>query len=142
MKKILKYLLKEFILFLIGGFAYYMTEILYRGYSHYSMFILGGLCFCIIGELNQVYYWDMAFISQMFLSSIIITVLEFITGCIVNLLLNFHVWDYSHMPYNVLGQICLPFTVIWFFFSIIPIVLDDWIRYWFFGERKPKYKIF
>ena len=142
MKKILKYLFKELILFIIGGVAYYMTEILYRGYSHYSMFILGGLCFIIIGELNEVYSWDMAFISQMFLSSIIVTTLEFIAGCIVNLWLNLHVWDYSHMPYNLLGQICLPFTVIWFFFSIIPIVLDDWIRYLFFNEQKPKYKIF
>ena len=49
------------------------------------------------------------------------------------------VWDYSNMPFNILGQICLPFTILWFFISILAIVLDDWIRYIMFDEEKPHY---
>lgn len=142
MKKILKYVLKELILFLIGGSAYYLTEILFRGYSHISMFIVGAICFILIGEINQVFPWDMALTSQMVLSSLIITSAELISGVFLNIYLNLGVWDYSEMPYNFLGQICLLFSVVWFFFSIIPILLDDYARYKLFNERKPKYKIF
>ena len=77
----------------------------------------------------------------MLLSSIAITDLEFITGIIVNLILHLNVWDYSNLPFNLLGQICLPFCIIWFFLSLIGIVLDDYLRYYFFNEEKPKYKL-
>ena len=116
MKKILKYVLKELILFLIGGSAYYLTEILFRGYSHISMFIVGAICFILIGEINQVFPWDMALTSQMMLSSLIITSAELISGVFLNIYLNLGVWDYSEMPYNFLGQICLLLSVVWFFF--------------------------
>ena len=29
------------------------------------------------------------------------------------------VWDYSGVPQNVLGQICLPFSAIWFVFGLL-----------------------
>lgn len=51
-----------------------------------------------------------------------------------------NVWDYSNMPFNLLGQICLPFTVIWFFLSAVAVVLDDWIRHILWGEDIPHYK--
>lgn len=44
------------------------------------------------------------------------------------------------MPFNLLGQICLPFTVIWFFLSAVAVVLDDWIRHLLWGEDIPHYK--
>jgi uncharacterized membrane protein len=106
------------------------------------MVILGGVCFVIIGLLNEFYTWKMALISQMFISAIIITVLEFITGSIVNLWLNLGVWDYSYMPYNFLGQICLLYTNLWFLLSLPAIVIDDYIRYFFMREEKHKYKLF
>lgn len=77
----------------------------------------------------------------MAISAILITVLEFITGVIVNLWLQLDVWDYSTLPYNVLGQICLPYTAIWFFLSLVCIFLDDWIRVELFDEKKPRYSI-
>ncbi len=39
----------------------------------------------------------------------IITAVEFAFGCIFNLWLGLNVWDYSDVPYNVLGQICPKF---------------------------------
>lgn len=50
------------------------------------------------------------------------------------------IWDYSNMPFNIIGQICLPFTVAWYILSLLAIVLDDHLRYWIFGEEKPRYK--
>ncbi|WMJ88849.1 putative ABC transporter permease [Anaerocolumna sp. MB42-C2] len=134
-------ILKALFLWLIGGIAYYMVEMLWRGYSHWSMMFLGGTCFIIIGLLNELYSWDMALISQMFISALVIAVLELITGLIVNIGLGWGVWDYSRMPYNFYGQICLLYTDLWFLLSLPAIILDDYIRYWFLGEEKPYYKI-
>ena len=128
------------LLFLIGGFIYCIIELVSRGRSHISMLIAGGLSFVLIGRLNK--RRQMSLVGQMFLGGIIITVIEFITGLIVNVWLGLGVWDYSDMPYNILGQVCLLFSNLWFLISVVVIVLDDYIRYWFMGEEKPKYKIF
>ena len=79
---------------------------------------------------------------QGLIGSGIITVLEFLTGVLVNIVLHLNVWDYSNMPLNVLGQICLPFSLLWVIIAIGAIILDDYIRYCFFDEEKPRYKLF
>lgn len=120
----------EIILFLIGGAIYYNLEILWRGYSHWTMFILGGLCFLIIGLLNEYKFsWNDSILTQAMIGSIAITTLEFIAGCILNLWLGLDIWDYSDLPFNILGQVCPQFIILWFFLSILAIFLDDWIRY-------------
>lgn len=133
---------KEFILFLIGGLIYITIEILARGFSHVSMFLVGGLCFVIIGLLNERYDWKMLFQHQCLIGAGVITLLEFFSGCIVNLWLHLHVWDYSDRPFNLLGQICLHHSLCyWTILSAVAIWLDDFIRHKFFHEEYPKYYI-
>ena len=132
---------KYFILGIIGGAIYVLLEMLWRGFSHWTMFLLGAVCFILIGLVNEVFEWDTPLILQMFCGCAIITALEFITGCIVNLWLGWDVWDYSQYKFNILGQISLCSSVGWYFLSFVGIVFDDYIRYWFFGEEKPRYKI-
>ena len=132
--------LRYILLFLLGGFSYCIIEILSRGYSHISMLIAGGLCFVLIGNLNRKRK-DMSLVSQMFLSTFIITGIELVTGLIVNVWLELEVWDYSDLPYNFMGQICLLYTNVWFFLSVLGILLDDYTRYFLMGEEKPHYKI-
>ena len=132
---------KYFILGIIGGAIYVLLEMLWRGFSHWTMFLLGAVCFILIGLVNEVFEWDTPLILQMFCGCAIITALEFVTGCIVNLWLGWDVWDYSQYKFNVLGQISLRSSVGWYFLSLVGIVLDDYIRYWFFDEEKPRYKI-
>ena len=132
---------KYFILGIIGGAVYVLLEMLWRGFSHWTMFLLGAVCFILIGLVNEVFEWDTPLILQMFCGCAIITALEFVTGCIVNLWLGWDVWDYSRYKFNVLGQISLRSSVGWYFLSLVGIVLDDYIRYRFFGEEKPRYKI-
>lgn len=138
---ILKYLFKLFVLFSLGGIFYLLIELLWRGHSHWTMFILGGSCFLALGLLNEFYDYSIPLILQMFFGSIIITLFEFITGCIVNLYLGMNVWSYADLPYNILGQICLPYMILWFFLSGCCIIADDWLRYALFEEEKPKYRI-
>ena len=138
MKKIMS-ILKFLILFVFGGVIYFLIEILWRGYSHWTMFLLGGLCFVIVGAINNFIPWKMKFEKQMAIGAIIITILEFIVGVVVNLILKWNIWDYSMLPFNMLGQICLPFSLIWFLLSGVIIIVDDYLRYKLFKEDNPKY---
>ena len=133
---------KNLILFEIGGLIYSLIEIIYRGNTHWTMFIVGGLCFLLVGWINKFFSWDLALWKQMLIGGTIITAVEFVSGCIINLWLGWNVWDYSHVPLNVLGQVCLPFYFAWVGLSLIAIILDDIIRWLFFNEEKPRYKIF
>lgn len=134
-------LLRNLFLFSFGGIAYLVIELLFRGYSHPSMFVLGGLCFLIIGFLNEK-NTRLPLVPQMLIGAVIITALEFIAGCILNLWLHLHVWDYYGMPFNLWGQICLPFMIIWFLLSPLCIITDDYLRYLFFDGEKPQYTLF
>lgn len=131
--------LKQIILFDVGGLLYVLFELIWRGYSHWTMFLVGGICFVLIGIINEVIPWKMPLVHQMTIGAAIITTVEFISGCIINLWFGQNVWDYSGMPFNILGQVCLPFSFLWFLISAIGIVLDDYLRYWWFGEERPHY---
>lgn len=134
-------IIKPFILTGIGGLIYSIIEILYRGYTHWTMVLVGGMAFYLIGCINEHIKWDMPLYRQMAIGTAIITVLEFMAGIIVNIILGWDVWDYSNVPLNILGQICLPFCIIWFFLSLPAIIADDYLRYYLFGEEKPHYKL-
>ena len=131
--------LKMLILMVIGGTIYWGVEMLWRGYSHISMFILGGICFVIVGLINEFFPWDMSLIKQSVIGACLITAAEFVTGLIVNVWLGLNVWDYSNLPFNVMGQICLLFFFAWIVLAGVAIVLDDIVRWGLFGEEKPHY---
>ena len=133
---------KHLILGTIGGLIYVLLELIWRGYSHWTMFLLGGTCFVLLGLINEILDWDTPLTLQMLIGCAVITVLEFITGCVVNLWLGWNVWDYSDIKFNILGQISLFSSIGWYFISLVGITLDDWLRYRLFGEKKPRYKLF
>lgn len=135
MKKALKHLA----LFLIFGALYIVIELAYRGYSHWTMFILGGICGICVGLLNEVFPWEMPIWAQAGTGAVIITALEFACGVVVNIWLQWDVWDYSSIRLNILGQVCLPFSFVWFVIAHVAIVLDDYLRYRLFNEERPHY---
>lgn len=137
----LKQILKLCVLALIGGITYMLIELAWRGYSHISMFILGSICFLLLGGINEFLPWELGFVWQMLIGSGIVTILELIFGIVVNVWLELEVWDYSNLPFNFMGQICLPFSFAWTLLSGVAIVVDDYLRYLLFGEEKPHYKI-
>ncbi len=132
-------ILKHSFLFVVGGFIYCMIEMLFRNHTHFSMFVVGGLCFLLCGLLNEVFSWDMLIWNQMLVCTLIITVLEYVAGMILNVWLGLGVWDYSNIPLNYKGQVCLLFSVGWYFLSAVAIVLDDYLRYILFDEEEPRY---
>jgi len=136
-------LIKYPVLFATGGTIYIFLEILWRGYTHVTMFFLGGLCFVLIGLINEnSVTLNLPLLIQQIISCFIITTLELIFGLIFNVWLCFNIWDYSQIKYNFMGQICLRYSILWFLLSLPAIILDDYLRYKLFGEEKPQYKIF
>lgn len=105
-----------------GGCTYYLLELLWNGHSHWTMFLLGGVCFRLISLIRNI---KLNLISKCIICGIVITIAEFLTGFILNLKLNLNIWDYSFLPFNVLGQICLPFTIIWTLLSLPAIKIDE-----------------
>ncbi|MDR1703248.1 MAG: putative ABC transporter permease [Clostridiales bacterium] len=128
-------------LWLWGGFIYYLIEVLWRGSSHPSMFIVGGLCFLLIGGINNFLPWEMGIARQSVIGGIVVTVVEFIGGLIINKWLGLNVWDYSDLPLNLLGQVSLPFTFAWMALAVVGILLDDYLRWKLYGEKKPWYTL-
>lgn len=134
------FVFKWFTIFMTGGMIYYFMEITTRGYSHYSMIVCGGFATLLCGGLNQVFN-KLSILAQMILSSVIISELEFVTGYVVNIILRYDVWDYSDLPFNLMGQICVQYSVLWMFLSVFIIFVDDYIRCRLFGEERPVYHL-
>ena len=91
-----------------GGAGYIGLELLWRGRSHVSMFFAGGTCFLLLGQLQRTRFSPAL---QCLMGAGVITAVELATGLLVNR--SFRVWDYRDMPANFLGQICLPFSLLW-----------------------------
>ncbi len=110
--------LKEFIvIFGIGGNIYGLIEILFRGHTHWTMFTAGGLIFYFLYIVFNI-ICDNNILKNGLIGAIIITTAEYIIGCIVNIGLDMRIWDYSHKPLNLFGQICPAFSLAWFTLSI------------------------
>ena len=112
-------------LFLLGGGGYVGLELLWRGRSHVSMFAAGGICFLLLGRLQRT---RLAPAVQCILGAGIITAVELLTGLLVNR--TYRVWDYRQMPFNFLGQICLPFSLLW-----LPVSLGAMVLYRHLDKR-------
>lgn len=106
----------------IGGYSYFLLELIYNGNSSWFSFLLGGICFRIIGRIRL---FNLNNIYRCIISGMMITVVEFLTGIFFNLMLNWKMWDYSLLPLNILGQICLPFSLLWIVLSFPAIKLDE-----------------
>ncbi len=98
--------------FLLGAVGYGAIETIWRGYTHWSMMIAGGICFIIFSLVAERFQGKSIFLKAA-ICALGVTVVEFIFGVIFNIWLGLGVWDYSHLPYNLLGQICPTFTLLW-----------------------------
>ena len=137
-KKIFKLIIKYVVLFVIGGLVYCGIELMWRNRTDISSFLMGGTAILVVGGLNEGYDWDMPVWYQMLLSSLFITAMEYVVG--INFNADYHIWDYRELWLNIDGQICLGYSLLWGLLGLVGILLDDFIRWIFFGEEKPKYK--
>lgn len=135
----MKKMLKVLVLWFIIGAIYFVLEGLWRipsgGYANIIMLPIGGLCGILIGSINQIpKFYNSSVLRQCLISTFIVLLVEFISGCIVNLWLGLNIWDYSNRPLNILGQICIQYGLLWFAISPAAIWLEDALRYKLWGE--------
>lgn len=107
--------MRQVCFFCVGGILYPIIELLWRGRTHCSMAVAGGISLCCIDRISRK---KRSLFLQGILCSALITAVEFLFGMAVNRIGHRKVWDYSHLPGNLFGQICLPFSIAWFFLSI------------------------
>ena len=120
--------LKALSVFAFGGLSYGLLEILYRGQTHISMFAVGGLCFLLITALDCLPFFGGGLLLEAPLCAAVITAVEFASGVLINIRLGLGVWDYSALPLNLMGQICLPFSAIWLGLSVPAIFASRLLR--------------
>ena len=112
--------------FITGAIIYGAIEVVFRGYTHWSMLLTGGACFLLFYILNFIL--NINVLGKCVLSSFIITSFELIVGYIVNIVYGMNVWSYANMPFNYMGQICLLYSTVWFVFGIPMSILARYIR--------------
>ena len=115
------------IMFLLGCFIYSLLEIAARGYTHWTMTLLGGIVGMLLYRLHGTAPRH-TLLLQALSGAFIITALEMVVGVMDNLVLQWHVWSYREMPWNVYGQICLPFSVLWFLVCIPALGICEVVR--------------
>lgn len=96
--------------FCIGGGTYVGLELLWRGWSHGSMFLAGGTCLLLIGRLEERKTPRPLFL-RVLAGAGVITAVELAAGLLVNR--EYRVWDYRDCWGNVLGQICPGYALLW-----------------------------
>lgn len=128
-------------LWALGGSIYYLVEVAFRGFSHGSMFVLGGLALLFCTLQGQAMHWMEPLWLQLVRAVVFVTALEFITGILVNKWLRIGVWDYSDQPLQLFGQICVPFMVLFSGLLVCAILLGGTVAHRLFGEERPRFHI-
>lgn len=135
MSKVLKVLTIWFLM----GMVYFVIEGIWRipkgGDANISMLFVGGLCGLLIGSINQIpKFYNMSVFKQSLIGTGIVLVIEYTAGYILNIKMGLDIWDYSDMFFNINGQICLEFGLIWLLIMPAAIWLEDFIRFKFWNE--------
>ena len=117
--------------FVLGGAAYGALEILWRGRTHWTMLLAGGLCFALMYQIasrSRASRW-----RQYAMCAAVITAVELVTGSVVNVALGWDVWDYSGVPGNLCGQICPLYSLFWLLLSVPGCGFARLLRRYLFG---------
>lgn len=120
--------LKRYMIFLaIGGVGYALIELAWRGRTHWSMMLAGGICFLLFSEIAQRYRGK-PLMLKVLVAALGVTLVEWFFGVVFNILLQMNVWSYSHVPLNFYGQICLNYTVLWGVLALIFVPIAEAIN--------------
>lgn len=143
-ERIGKWVLSILLWFWTGG-IYFFGEVIWKTARErpetisWTMFLLAIILAIPMERFGAELPWKTPLPIQAIICGVGITVVELIAGVILNVWLGLGVWDYSNMAYNLWGQICPQFTLLWCALSIVGIVMLDWMRYAVEGEEVPHY---
>jgi len=129
------------ILWLCLGMIYLTLEGIWRGWTNIVMLPIGGFCGIAIGAVNQSpLFYKCKMVWQSLIGAIIVLMVEFLSGCVVNLWLGLEIWDYTGKFGNILGQVCVQYGILWFFLMPFAIWTEDYLR-WVFWKESNSYSL-
>ena len=130
-----------------GGTVYFLLEVAYKtatGHPErisWTMLVLAIILCIPVERAGYQLPWDCPLWLQAMACAALVTITEFFAGCVLNLWIGLDIWDYSSLPLNLMGQICLPFSLVWLVLCFLFIVVFDWMRYAIIGGDKPTYSV-
>ncbi len=119
---------KNTVFFTSGGIGYGVIELLWRGRTHWTMILAGGICFVFFSKIADKYK-KRRLIFKATLCALGVTAVELLFGIVFNLIFKMNIWDYSNMPLNILGQVCPLYTLFWGVLGCAFIPLADYLNY-------------
>ena len=99
--------------FWLGFFGYPCMELLWRGRTHPSMALAGGLCCRKMGRIAR---GKGGLAGKALHSALYITAVEYALGITLNR--RHRIWDYRGMKGNIAGQICPRYALLWLGLSL------------------------
>lgn len=130
-----------------GAAMYFMLEVIYKtaiGNSDRISWTMMVLAFILCIPIERCGYemeWETPLLVQASVCAALVTVVEFLSGLLLNVHLGLNVWDYSDIPFNICGQICPQFSCVWFVLCFVFIPVFDYIRYILIGGESPRYTL-
>ena len=128
---------RYFTFFIAGALIYSLIEIAWRSYTHWTMGVTGGLCMSALYYINK-HCKSIPVASRALIGCAVITLAEFLVGIAVNFVCKWNVWDYSSLPFNFMGQICLLYSTIWYFLCFPAFFICEWVERSFFENPRKK----
>ena len=142
--KILKRIIECLLVFISVGTLYFIIECIFKQrLSHWSMFLLAGFVGLIAMLMNDRFTYEMDFLLQILICTLITTVLEYFVGITLNT--DYSIWDYRGLILQINGQVSFLFSCIWaVLFTILIPILDyiEWKIFKYNVETPPYYKVF
>ena len=139
-KKVLSILLWFF-----GGALYFVLEVAYKtatGHPErisWTMLVVAIVLTIPVERCGAELPWGCPLWLQAAACAALVTAVELVAGLLLNVWLGLGIWDYSHMPLNLWGQICPQFSFVWWALCLMFIPVFDWLRYAVEGGERPKY---
>ena len=132
------YIAQSAFLWLVMGYGYAIIEVLWRGHTHWTMLIVGGLCGMLAGSLDRLPgIGTMSVLARCLIGTMITLSVELASGCILNRWLKLGVWDYTGKPFAILGQVCPQYGIAWFFLMPLAMWSADMLRYMVWRDGAP-----
>lgn len=135
------------LLWFFGGTLYFLLEVAYKTatghpeHISWTMLVLSIVLTIPVERCGDGLPWSCPLWLQALACAALVTGVELLAGLVLNVWLGLGVWDYSGIPGNLWGQICLPFSLVWVALCLVSIPVFDWLRWAVEGGEKPKYYI-
>lgn len=130
-----------------GGTVYFLMEVAFKTLTghperiSWTMLVVAILLTVPVERCGAQLPWDCPLWLQALCCAALVTAVELVAGCVINLWLDLDVWDYTDLPGNFLGQICPQYSAVWWVLCLAFIPAFDWLRWVVEGGERPHYYI-